>query len=188
MGGVAIEDHMNQPVARRRHLGYTQEAIAPLMSWAFCIALDYRAAGGFECHEEDRGATLPGFLGYGPGLAFLLRKSRPHSDRGRDLAFFVVREDDSVGRRSHIVPHPFTNFLDELRLVGEFKLRGSMGRNTTRSPDSPKRVDADTYAFAIVTPVPCMAPAGEALDVSETTGSTRDFATCGHVGVSDPVA
>ena len=106
VGGVVVEDDVDDLSGRNLGLDGVQEADELLMTVALHVAADDGAVEHVERGEQGRGAMALVVVGHGAGAALLHGQARLGAVERLDLAFLVDRQDDGVGRRIDIKRRP----------------------------------------------------------------------------------
>ena len=147
VGGVVVEDHVQDFFDRHLRLNGVQEADELLMTMALHTSANDLAFEDIESSEQRRCAVALVVVGHRPGTAFLHRQAGLGAVERLDLRLFVEREDDGMGGRIDIKPDNIAQLVDELRVVGELELVDPVRLETMRAPDALDGTRADTDGF-----------------------------------------
>ena len=104
VGGIVVEDDVDQLAGRDRRARRVEEADELLVAMALHAAADHLAVEHVERGEQGRRAVALVVVGHRAGLARLHRQARLRPVERLDLAFLVDREHDGVRRRVDIEP------------------------------------------------------------------------------------
>src|SRR5271154_993482 len=126
VGGIVIENDMDDLTGWNLHLDGIQKSNEFLMTMALHIAADDCAVENVESGEQRRGAVPFVIVCHGSEAALLQRETRLGAIEGLNLALFVDRQHDGVGRRVDIEPDNVAQLGDEVRIVGELELSAPM--------------------------------------------------------------
>jgi len=113
------------------------------MAMALHVPADDGAVEDVEGGEEGGGAVALVVVRHRAEPPLLHRQAGLGPVQCLDLALFVDRQHDGVGRRIEVVADDVAQLVDELRIIGELELAPSVGRETMRLPAAPDRTGAD---------------------------------------------
>src|SRR5258708_13443319 len=122
VGGVVVEDDVDDLAGRHLGLDRVQEAHELLMAVALHVAADDGPVEDVERREQGRGAMALVVVRHGAEPALLQRQARLGAIESLDLALLVERKHDGVGRRIDIEPDHVAQLVDEVRIVRELEL------------------------------------------------------------------
>ena len=126
MGGVIVEDHVDDLSRRDLGLDGVEEADELLMAMALHVAADHRAVENVEGGEQRRRAVALVVVGHRAGAALFQRQPRLGAVERLDLALLVDRQHDGVRGRIDVEPDDVAQLVDELWVVGELELAHAM--------------------------------------------------------------
>ena len=104
VGGVVVEDDVDELAGWHLRLDGVEEADELLMAVALHAAADDRAVEHVEGGEQRGGAVALVVVGHGAGAALLHRQAGLGAVERLDLALLVDRQHDRMGRRIDIEP------------------------------------------------------------------------------------
>src|SRR5680860_1075350 len=99
VGGVVVEDDVDELASGDFRLDGVEEADELLMAMALHIAADDRAVEDVQCGEEGGRAVPFVVVGHGSGTALLHGQARLATVKRLDLALLVDRKHDGVRGR-----------------------------------------------------------------------------------------
>ena len=143
VGGVVVEDRVDSLAGGNLALDGVEEADELLMPMALHVAADHRAVEHVHRGEQRRRSVALVVVGHGSGAALLHRQAGLGAVERLDLALFVDRQDDGVGRRIDIEPDDVAQLVDERGVVGQLELPHPMRLEPMGAPDALHRTDAD---------------------------------------------
>jgi Integrase core domain len=120
-----------------------QKADELLMTVALHVLADDGAVEDIEGGEECRGAMALVVMGHGDQPPLLHRQAGLGAVERLNLAFLVGWQHNGMGRRIDIKGDDITQFLNELRIVGELELAHLVRLQAMRLPDAAHRASAD---------------------------------------------
>ena len=105
VGGIVVEDRMDQLAGRHGGLDPVEETDELLMAMPRHALTNHRAVEDVE-RREQRGRAVPDIIvGHRSGPALLDRQARLSAVERLNLRLLVNRENQAVGRRVEIEPH-----------------------------------------------------------------------------------
>ncbi len=147
VGGVVVEDDVNELSGRNLGLDGVQEADKLLMAMALHIAADDGSVEDVERGEQRRRAIAFVVMGHRAGAAFLQGQTGLCAVERLDLALLIDRQHDGVRRRIDIEPDDIAQFVDELRIVRKLELPDPMRLKAMGAPDALDRADGNADLF-----------------------------------------
>lgn len=136
VGGVVVEDHMDDHASRDLGLDSVEEADEFLMTMALHVAANDGAVEDVQRREQRRRAVTFVIMRHRSGATFLQRKAGLATVERLNLAFFVDGQDDCMRRRIDVEADDIPQLVDELGIVGEFELAHPMWLKTVGAPDA----------------------------------------------------
>ena len=115
VGGVVVEDGVDDLAGRHGRLDGVEEAQELLMPVTGHAATDHRAIEDVERGEQRGRAVADIVVGHRPGLARLERQAGLGPIERLDLALLVDRQHHSVARRREVEPDDVLELGDEFR-------------------------------------------------------------------------
>src|SRR5581483_9335954 len=115
VSGIVVENDMDGLSGGSLGIDGVEKAYELFVAVSLHAAADHLALQHVQRSEERRRAVALVIVGHGPGPALLDGKPRLSAVQRLDLALFIAREDDGVGRRIDIEPHHVAQLLHELR-------------------------------------------------------------------------
>jgi hypothetical protein len=106
-------------------------------------AADHPAVEDVEGGEQGGGAMALVVVRPGAGLARFQRQAGLGAVEGLDLALFVDREDQAVGRRVDVQPDDLAQLLDERRIVRALEGPKTVRLEVVLGPDPLHRAEGD---------------------------------------------
>jgi len=104
VGGIVIEDRVNELAGRHGGLDAVEETDEFLVAMARHALADHRAVEDIQ-RSEQRGRAVPDIIvGHRPGPTFLHRQTRLGAVERLNLRLLVDRQHETVGRRVDIQP------------------------------------------------------------------------------------
>jgi hypothetical protein len=143
VGGIVVENDVDDLADRNLRLDGVQKSNEFLMTMALHVAADDRAVEDVKRSEQRRGTVPLVIVGHGSEPALLQRQARLGAIEGLNLALLVDRQDDGMGRRVDIEPDDVAQLGDEVRIVRELELSAPMGLEPVRLPDAADRAGTD---------------------------------------------
>ena len=177
VGGVIVEDDVDGLAGGNLALDGVEEADELLMAVALHAAADHRAVEHVERGEQGGRAVALVIVGHGSGAALLHRQARLGAVERLDLAFFVERQDDGVGRRIDVEPDDVAQLLDEFGSLESLNWRTRCGCSPWARQMRWTELTLMPTASAISAPVQWVVSPGGSLD-----GQRHD--ALGHPGPS----
>jgi len=123
VGGIVVEDHVDNLAGRHGALDGVEEADELLMPVPLPAAADDRAVEDVERCEQGGRAVALVVVGHGATAARLDRHARLGAVEGLNLALLVDREHHGMGRRIDIQPTMSATFVAKLGSLESLKLR-----------------------------------------------------------------
>ena len=115
VGGVVVEDDVDELAGRHLRFDGVEEADELLMAMALHAAADDLAFEHVERGEQRRGAVALVVMGHRAGAALLHRQAGLGAVERLDLALLVDRQHDGMGRRIDVQADDVPQLGDELR-------------------------------------------------------------------------
>ena len=140
VGGVVVDDGVDDLAGRDCGLDLVQEADELLMPVALHAAADHRPVQDVERGEQGGRAVALVVVGHGSGAALLDRQSGLCAVQGLDLALLVHRQNHGVSGRIDVEPDHVGELLDEPGVLRQLKGPHPVGRKAVGFPDA---LDAD---------------------------------------------
>ena len=147
MGGVIVEDHVNELSGGHLGLDSIQEADELLVTMALHTSAHDLTLEHIESSKQRRCAVALLVMGHGAGPALLHWQAGLGAIEGLYLRLFVDREDDGMGGRVDIEPDNIAQLVDELWVGVELELLDPVRLKTMRAPDPLHRTRADADGF-----------------------------------------
>ena len=147
MGGVIVEDHVDDLAHRDFRLDRVEKTDELLMPVTLHIAADHRAVENVQGGEQGRRAVPFVVMGHGSSAALFQRQPRLGAVERLNLAFLINRQNDGVRRRIDVKPDDVAQFVDEFRIVRQFELPDPMRLEAMGAPDALDRTDRDASGF-----------------------------------------
>src|SRR6188474_2788191 len=121
VGGVVVEDDVDELTGRHRRLEGAEETDELLVPMALHAAAEDRAVEHVEGGKQGGGAVALVVMGHGAGSALLQRQAGLGAVEGLDLALLVNREHHRMGGRIDIESDDVAQLRHELGIVGELE-------------------------------------------------------------------
>jgi len=121
VGGIVVEDDVNDLAGRDLPLDGIQEADELLMSVLLSALTDDRAVKRVEGGEQGGGAVAFVIMGERAASTFLHRQAGLGTIERLNLRLLVNRQHHRMGRRVDIEPDHIGGLVDEGRIVGQFE-------------------------------------------------------------------
>ena len=193
VGGVVVDDGVDQLAGRDLRLDGVEEADELLMPMALHAAADHRAVQHVERGEQGGGAVALVVVRHGAAAALLHRQARLGAVQRLDLALLVDRQHDGVGGRIDVEPDDVAQLGGELRIVGQLELAHPMRLQAVLAPDALHRTDADARSPwpsrrpSSASSRPAVRPASRRPRVLATSGCQRRDARRAGLVAQQPV-
>src|SRR5829696_5636888 len=143
VGGVVVEDDVDELTDRHRRLEGVEETDEFLVSMALHTAAEDRAVEHVEGGKQGGGAVALVVMGHGAGPALLQRQAGLGAVEGLDLALLVDREHHRMGGRIDIEADDVAQLRHELGIVGELEAAYAVRLKAVSLPDALHRGQAD---------------------------------------------
>ena len=135
VGGIVVEDHVDQLASRDRRLDRVEEADELLMAVPLHAAAEHGPVEHVEGGEQGGGAMPDIIVRHRPGLAGLERQARLGAIEGLDLALFVDRQHDRMAWRGQIEADDVRELGDELGITAALEAAQPVRLQLVRGPD-----------------------------------------------------
>ena len=135
VGGVVVEDHVDDLTGRDVALEGVQEADELLMAMVLHVPPEDLAGEHVERREERGRAVALVVVGQGRAAPLPHRQAGLGPIESLNLRLLVDREDQSVGGRTDVEPDDVVQLFDEGGVVGEFELPPAMRGEAVGLPD-----------------------------------------------------
>lgn len=136
VGGIVVENDVDDLTDRNLRLDGVQKSNEFLMTMALHIATDDRAVEDVESGEQYCRAVPFIIVCHGSKPALLQRQARLGAIESLNLAFLVDGQHDGVGRRVDIEPDNVAQLGNEVRIVRELELSAPMRLEPVHLPDA----------------------------------------------------
>jgi hypothetical protein len=143
VGGVVVQDHMDQLARRNLALNGVEKADELLVQMTLHAASDHAPRRHVQ-RGKQRGRAVPDVvMRHRAAAAPLERQPRLSAIERLNLALFVHREHHCVRRRIDVEADDVAQLGREVRIVGQLELAQPVGLKSMRPPDALDRADAD---------------------------------------------
>ena len=154
VGGVVVDDRMDQLAGRYLGLDGVEESDELLMAMALHVAADDVAFEDIEGGEQGCGAVAFVVVGHGAGASLLHGQSRLGAVEGLNLALLVDREDDGMSGRVDIEADNVPELVGELRVLRQLEGADAVRGELMGLENALDRAQADTYRLGQHPPGP----------------------------------
>ena len=136
VGGVVVDDGMDQLAGRDRALDGVEEADELLVGVPLHAAAEHGAVEHVEGGEQGGRAVPLVVVGHRAALAGLDRQAGLGAVERLDLRFLVDRQHDGMGRRVHVEADDVFDLLGEGGIVGSLEGAQPVRLQAVRLPDA----------------------------------------------------
>ena len=143
VGGVVVEDDMDDLARRNLALDAVEKADELLMAVAGHVLSDHRAIEHVQRGEERGGPVALVIMGHRRAPSLFQRPAGLGAVKRLNLRLFVDREHHRMRRRGHIEADDVRELLDEGRIVRQLEAAPAMGAEAVRLPDRLHRRGGD---------------------------------------------
>lgn len=143
VGGVVVDDGMDELAGRHLRLDGVEEADELLVTVALHVATDHRAVDEVEGSKQGGGAVALVVMRHGAGAPFLHGQPGLGTVEGLDLALLVDGEHDGVSRRVDIEADDVPELVGELGILRQLESADVVGSELVGFQDALHRAQAD---------------------------------------------